>query len=181
MVTPWGNKGDAWRKRQCKEQCQVHTGEEDHVRSGWTISIRGQVSPWKSQSEWQRTEINGESTSMVWPTLWSRMAKEQNILRVLEVTFIIKRYTNLHLYFSLPFNWLTEANKDVINQCNKNNLKRVQLQYPLCTHSDMISRLLNSISLPHRIQRIPLLLQLINTHIMTRNNIFNIRLHFSQV
>ena len=30
------------------------------------------------QSEWQRTEINGESTSMVWPTLGSRTAKEQN-------------------------------------------------------------------------------------------------------
>jgi len=26
----------------------------------------------------QRTDINGESTSMVWPTLVSRMAKEQN-------------------------------------------------------------------------------------------------------
>ena len=34
--------------------------------------------PWKSQSELQRTEINGERTSMVWPTLGSRMAKEQN-------------------------------------------------------------------------------------------------------
>jgi len=26
----------------------------------------------------KRTEINGESTSMVWPTLGSRTAKEQN-------------------------------------------------------------------------------------------------------
>ena len=26
----------------------------------------------------QRTEINGESTSMVWPTLASKTAKEQN-------------------------------------------------------------------------------------------------------
>jgi len=33
---------------------------------------------WKNQSEWQRTWINGESMSMVWPTLGSRMAKEQN-------------------------------------------------------------------------------------------------------
>ena len=31
-----------------------------------------------SKSEWQRTEINGESTSMVWPTLGSRTAREQN-------------------------------------------------------------------------------------------------------
>jgi len=30
---------------------------------------------WKSQSERQRTEIKGESTSMVWPTLGSRTAK----------------------------------------------------------------------------------------------------------
>jgi len=29
----------------------------------------------KSQSEWQRTEINGESISMVWPTLGSRTAE----------------------------------------------------------------------------------------------------------
>ena len=56
----------------------VHEGEEDHARPGWTTSRRGQDSPWKSQSEWQRTEINGESTFMVWPTLGSRTAKEQN-------------------------------------------------------------------------------------------------------
>jgi len=35
------------------EQCQVHTGEEDHAQPGWTTSKRGQDSPWKSQSEWQ--------------------------------------------------------------------------------------------------------------------------------
>ena len=55
---------------KCKEQCQMHAGEEDHARPGWTTSRCGQVSPWRSQSEWQRTEINGESTS--------RTAKEQN-------------------------------------------------------------------------------------------------------
>ena len=42
-------------------------------------SAGGQDSPWKSQSERQKTEINGQSTSMVWPTLGSRTAKEQNI------------------------------------------------------------------------------------------------------
>ena len=49
-------------------------------RTTWidNISSRGQDSLWKSQSEWQRIEINGESTSMVWPTLGSRTAKEQN-------------------------------------------------------------------------------------------------------
>jgi len=35
-------------------------------------------------SEWQRTGINGESTSMVWPTLGSRTAKEQNtVIRIM--------------------------------------------------------------------------------------------------
>jgi len=57
----------------------VHAGEEDHAQPGWTTSRHGQDSPEKSQSEWQRTEINGESTfMMVWPTLGSRTAEEQN-------------------------------------------------------------------------------------------------------
>jgi len=47
----------------------VHADEEDHAQSGWTTSGRGQDSLWTSQSKWQRTEINGESTFMVWPTL----------------------------------------------------------------------------------------------------------------
>ena len=42
-----------------------------------TASRRGQDSPRKSQSEWHRTGINGESTSIVWPTLGSRTAKDQ--------------------------------------------------------------------------------------------------------
>jgi len=32
---------------------------------------------WRLMTEWQRTEINGESTSMVWPTLGSKTAKER--------------------------------------------------------------------------------------------------------
>jgi len=36
---------------QCKEQCQVHAGEEGHARPGWTTSRRGRDFPWKSQSE----------------------------------------------------------------------------------------------------------------------------------
>ena len=42
----------------------MHAGEEDQAQPGWTTSIRGQNSPWKSQSKWQKreiTEINGES------------------------------------------------------------------------------------------------------------------------
>ena len=53
-------------------------GEEDHARPGWTTSRRGQDSPWRSQSEWQRTGINGESMSMMWSTVGSRTAEEQN-------------------------------------------------------------------------------------------------------
>jgi len=68
----------------------VHAGEEDHARPGWTTSRRGQDSPWKSQSERQRTEINGESTSTVWSTLGSRTAKEQNR------TTTTKRQLNYH-------------------------------------------------------------------------------------
>ena len=56
----------------------MHAGEEDQARLGWTTSRRGQDSPWKSQSEWQRTGINGKSTSIVWPILGSRTAKEQD-------------------------------------------------------------------------------------------------------
>jgi len=45
----------------------------------WIDNVKTwQDSLWKSQSEWQRIEINGESTSTMWPTLGSRTAKEQN-------------------------------------------------------------------------------------------------------
>jgi len=37
MVTPWENKGVAWRKR--KEQYQVHAGEEDHAQA-WMDDIK---------------------------------------------------------------------------------------------------------------------------------------------
>jgi len=63
----------------------MHVGKEDHARPGWTTSIHGQDYLWKSQSERQRIEMNGESTSMVWPTLGSRTAKEQNSLMLLSV------------------------------------------------------------------------------------------------
>ena len=67
-----GERDNAMNNARCTQ------GEEGHARPGWTTSRRGQDSPWKSQSEWQTTGINGESTSMVWPTLRSRTAKEQN-------------------------------------------------------------------------------------------------------
>ena len=66
----------------------MHAGEEDHTRPGWTTSRRGQDSPWKSQSEWQTTEINGENKYMVWPTLGPRTAKEQNIHSISPLTLL---------------------------------------------------------------------------------------------
>ena len=36
------------------------------------------ISGTSTLSEWQKTEINADSTSMVWPTLGSRTATEQN-------------------------------------------------------------------------------------------------------
>jgi len=53
-------------------QGTLHAGEEDHAQPGWTTSRRGHDSLWKSHSEWHRTEINGESTFMAWPTLESK-------------------------------------------------------------------------------------------------------------
>jgi len=76
--TTHGLDGQHQDTDRCKEQCQVHAGEEDHARPGWTTSRHGQDCPWKSQSEWQTTEINGESTSMVWLTLGLRTAREPN-------------------------------------------------------------------------------------------------------
>jgi len=65
----------------CNLWTYLYTGEFDL----WVVcfvplatSIRGQDFLWKSQSEWQRTEINGESTSMVCPTLGLRTAEEEN-------------------------------------------------------------------------------------------------------
>jgi len=49
-----------------------------HRRGIPRIAWMDNIKTWKSQSEWQRTEINGESTSIVWPTLVSRTAKQQN-------------------------------------------------------------------------------------------------------
>ena len=43
--------------------CQVHAGEEDHAQLGWTTSRRRQA-PHGRVSQNDRTEINGESTSM---------------------------------------------------------------------------------------------------------------------
>ena len=51
-------QGSCLEKEIMPGTSQVHAGEEDqdHARPGWTTSRRGQDSPWKSQSEWQRTD-----------------------------------------------------------------------------------------------------------------------------
>jgi len=72
-------QGSCLEKEIMQEQCQGHAGEEDpHGLDGqhqdMDKTLRGRV----SQLEKQRTGTNGESTSMVWPTLGSRTAKEQN-------------------------------------------------------------------------------------------------------
>ena len=63
----------------------MHAGEEDHARPGWTTSIRGHWTrlPVKESIRMtgQRTELNGENTSVVWPTLGSRTAEEENRTR----------------------------------------------------------------------------------------------------
>jgi len=66
----------------------VHTGEEDHAQPGWTTSRRGRDSPWNSQSKWQRTKINGESTLMVWTTLGSRMAEQHTLLHIIKLMWV---------------------------------------------------------------------------------------------
>ena len=63
--------GHTMRKQgSCLEKEIMQGTMPDNTQAGWTTSRRGQDSPWKSQSEsQQRTEINEESTFMVWPTL----------------------------------------------------------------------------------------------------------------
>ena len=50
------------------------------------------MSPWKSQPEWQRTGINGESrpTFMVWPTIGATTAKQQKRYRVITPSRCVK-------------------------------------------------------------------------------------------
>ena len=80
VVVVWWSKLVGNSSTNCSKllKCQVHIGEKGHAWPGWTTSRCGQDSPWMSQSEWQTTGINGESTSMMWPTLGSRAAKEHN-------------------------------------------------------------------------------------------------------
>ena len=57
MVTPRGSKGVAWRKRQCKEQCQVHAGDEGHARPGWTtsrLSVEESIRMTEDRDKWRK-------------------------------------------------------------------------------------------------------------------------------
>jgi len=73
MVTSWENKEVAWSKSHSKshEQCQVHADEEDHGQHQYV----NRTTRWRVS---QNDRGHGESTSMVWPILGSRTAKEQN-------------------------------------------------------------------------------------------------------
>ena len=58
----WDYEGQRTVEKMCDADI-FHKHTEDYARPGWTTSISGQDSLWKSQSDSQRT-----STSMVWPT-----------------------------------------------------------------------------------------------------------------
>ena len=75
-------------------------------RTAWIDNIKSRTgSLSKSQSEWQRTEINGESTSMVRPTLGSRTAKEQNRTEHAAYFCDIKSFKKLNLQTSVSNMW----------------------------------------------------------------------------
>jgi len=58
--------------------------KEGHARPGWTTSRREQDSPWKSiRMAEDRDKLR--KYAMVWPTLGSRTAKEQNRLGLLRM------------------------------------------------------------------------------------------------
>ena len=63
-------------------------------------TARMDIKTWKSQSEWQRRKINGENTSIVWPTLGSRTAKEQNCDKWISCSYCFNFFT--HFIFFLP-------------------------------------------------------------------------------
>jgi len=66
-----GNRDNAKNNARCtKARKTTHGLDGQHQDVDRTL--RG------SQSESHRTEVSGESTSIVWPTLASRTAKEQN-------------------------------------------------------------------------------------------------------
>jgi len=77
MVTPWGNKLPGERNNARNNARCTQARKTTHGLGGQHQDV-DRTPPCKSQSEWQRTGINGESTSMVWPTLGSMTAKEQN-------------------------------------------------------------------------------------------------------
>ena len=77
MSRPW-NRELGW-SLEIMQGTMPGARRRGRPRTAWMDNIKTWTGlPWKSQSECQRTEINGESTSMVWPTLGSRTAKEQN-------------------------------------------------------------------------------------------------------
>jgi len=116
--------------------------QEDHAQPGWTTSRRGQDSPWKSQSEWQRTGINGKSTSMVWPTLGSRTTEEKNILMELLKTVGIFKHS-IHFTNRQPWDNLTtkvpKTLLQITTRCWQQDSQRIA-NLPVCMHRQMDNR-----------------------------------------
>jgi len=109
MFIPWGNKGE---RDNARNKARCTQARKTTQEPGWTTSTLRQDSRWKSQSEWQRTGINGESTSMVWPTLRLRTVKEQkNIVNNMwscrwQTGTSVAVFTDKALYNSTYMVWL---------------------------------------------------------------------------
>ena len=80
FISPQPVKGPSNRKKNPRAQCTCPVCPL--VKTALHQDVDRSPRVWKSQSEWQRTEINEESTSTVWPALGSRTGKEQNQGRI---------------------------------------------------------------------------------------------------
>jgi len=73
-------KQESCLKKEIMQETIPGARRRGRPRTAWRDNIKTWTGlPWKSQPERKRTGINGESTSMVWPTHGSRTAKEQDI------------------------------------------------------------------------------------------------------
>jgi len=72
-------KQGSCRDKEIMQRTMPGVRRRRRPRTAWMDNIKtytGLSMAWKSQSEWQRTDINGENVSIVWPTFGSRTAKE---------------------------------------------------------------------------------------------------------
>jgi len=102
-------KQDCCLKKEIKQGTMPGARRRGRPRTAWMDNIN----MWKSQSEWP---INGESTSMVWPTLGSRTAKEQNN----------SRCTHCCLLLLLRANADTQWDTRMLVQCSSSKVNSMQ-------------------------------------------------------